>query len=155
MIPKFCGTRLIRGYIGIQNHDAQSHVLLRNIRIKDFSKNNDASVNGRYWFIVLFNCLLKCGTVAIKRRGFEISKTRIRGDEATTKCYDEFEQIVDSSSILYTCLPLRHFILRTSRMQVDLSTESRTQDFLTKRSNGVLCSSYYYESATKLCTRAD
>jgi hypothetical protein len=38
VIPKFCGTRLIRGYIGIQNHDAESHVLFRNIRIKDLSK---------------------------------------------------------------------------------------------------------------------
>ena len=38
VIPKFSGTRLIRGHIGIQNHDAESHVLFRNIRIKDFSK---------------------------------------------------------------------------------------------------------------------
>jgi hypothetical protein len=38
VIPKFCGTRLIRWYIGIQNHDEESHVLFRNIRIKDFSK---------------------------------------------------------------------------------------------------------------------
>src|SRR5215813_14750586 len=33
VIPKFSGTRLRRGYIGIQNHDAESHVLFRNIRI--------------------------------------------------------------------------------------------------------------------------
>ena len=32
VIPKFSGTRLRRGYIGIQNHDAESHVLFRNIR---------------------------------------------------------------------------------------------------------------------------
>jgi Domain of Unknown Function (DUF1080) len=37
VIPKFCGTRLIRGYIGIQNHDEESHVLFRNIRIKNLS----------------------------------------------------------------------------------------------------------------------
>jgi hypothetical protein len=36
VIPKFCGTRLIRGHIGIQNHDEESNVLFRNIRIKDF-----------------------------------------------------------------------------------------------------------------------
>ena len=38
VIPKFSGTRLIRGYIGIQNHDVESHVLFRNIRIKALSK---------------------------------------------------------------------------------------------------------------------
>ncbi|HYA82214.1 MAG TPA: DUF1080 domain-containing protein [Candidatus Bathyarchaeia archaeon] len=38
VIPKFCGTRLIKGYIGIQNHDAESHVLFRNIRIKNLSE---------------------------------------------------------------------------------------------------------------------
>ncbi len=37
VIPKFPGTRLRRGYIGIQNHDSESHVLFRNIRIKDLS----------------------------------------------------------------------------------------------------------------------
>jgi 3-keto-disaccharide hydrolase len=38
VIPKFSGTRLRRGYIGIQNHDAGSHVLFRNIRIKNLSE---------------------------------------------------------------------------------------------------------------------
>jgi 3-keto-disaccharide hydrolase len=37
VIPKFSGTRLRRGYIGVQNHDAESHVLFRNIMIKDLS----------------------------------------------------------------------------------------------------------------------
>jgi hypothetical protein len=37
VIPKFLGNRLIKGHIGIQNHDAKSHVLFRNIRIKDFA----------------------------------------------------------------------------------------------------------------------
>jgi len=38
VIPKFFGTRLRREYIGIQNHDAESHVLFRNIRIKNLSE---------------------------------------------------------------------------------------------------------------------
>ena len=38
VIPKFSGNRLRRGYIEIQNHDAESHVLFRNIRIKDLSE---------------------------------------------------------------------------------------------------------------------
>jgi hypothetical protein len=38
VIPKFFGTRLRRGYIGIQNHDVESHVLFRNIMIKDLSE---------------------------------------------------------------------------------------------------------------------
>ena len=38
VIPKFSGNRLRRGYIGIQNHDAESHVLFRNIMIKDLSE---------------------------------------------------------------------------------------------------------------------
>ena len=37
-VIKFSGNRLRRGYIGIQNHDAESHVLFRNIRIKDLSE---------------------------------------------------------------------------------------------------------------------
>jgi 3-keto-disaccharide hydrolase len=36
VIPKFSGTRLRRGYIGIQNHD--SDVSFRKIRIKDLSE---------------------------------------------------------------------------------------------------------------------
>jgi hypothetical protein len=35
VIPKFTGNRLTEGYIGIQNHDAYSHVSFRNIRIKE------------------------------------------------------------------------------------------------------------------------
>ena len=38
VIPKFSGTRLKRGYIGIQNHDLESRVLFRNIMIKDLSE---------------------------------------------------------------------------------------------------------------------
>ena len=38
VIPKFSGTKLIRGHIGIQNHDAESHVLFRNITIKYLSE---------------------------------------------------------------------------------------------------------------------
>jgi hypothetical protein len=38
VIPKFSGTRLRGGHIGIQNHDAESHVLFRNIRIKNLSE---------------------------------------------------------------------------------------------------------------------
>jgi hypothetical protein len=38
VIPKFSGTRLRRGYIGIQNHDSESRVLFRNIRIRDLWK---------------------------------------------------------------------------------------------------------------------
>ena len=33
-IPAFTGNKLTEGYIGIQNHDADSHVSFRNIRIK-------------------------------------------------------------------------------------------------------------------------
>jgi hypothetical protein len=35
IIPKFTGNRLTEGYIGIQNHDADSHVSFKNIRIKE------------------------------------------------------------------------------------------------------------------------
>jgi hypothetical protein len=35
VIPKFTGNRLTKGYIGIQNHDADSHVSFKNIRIKE------------------------------------------------------------------------------------------------------------------------
>jgi len=35
IIPEFTGDRLTEGYIGIQNHDADSHVSFRNIRIKE------------------------------------------------------------------------------------------------------------------------
>ncbi|MFL6315147.1 MAG: DUF1080 domain-containing protein [Nitrososphaeraceae archaeon] len=35
VIPEFTGNRLIEGYIGIQNHDADSHVSFKNIRIKE------------------------------------------------------------------------------------------------------------------------
>src|SRR6187200_2008498 len=35
VIPKFIGNRLTEGYIGIQNHDADSHVLFKNIRIRE------------------------------------------------------------------------------------------------------------------------
>ena len=35
VIPKFIGNRLTEGYIGIQNHDADSHVSFKNIRIKE------------------------------------------------------------------------------------------------------------------------
>ena len=38
VIPEFSGTRLRRGYIGIQNHDTDSHVSFRNIKIKDLSE---------------------------------------------------------------------------------------------------------------------
>lgn len=38
VIPKFSGTRLRRGYIGIQNHDSESHLSFRKIRIKDLSE---------------------------------------------------------------------------------------------------------------------
>jgi hypothetical protein len=35
VIPEFIGNRYTEGYIGIQNHDADSHVSFRNIRIKE------------------------------------------------------------------------------------------------------------------------
>ena len=35
VIPEFTGNRLTEGYIGIQNHDADSHVSFKNIRIKE------------------------------------------------------------------------------------------------------------------------
>jgi 3-keto-disaccharide hydrolase len=35
VIPEFTGDRLTEGYIGIQNHDTDSHVYFKNIRIKD------------------------------------------------------------------------------------------------------------------------
>ena len=35
VIPKFIGNRLTEGYIGIQNHDADSHISFKNIRIKE------------------------------------------------------------------------------------------------------------------------
>ena len=35
VIPEFTGNRNIEGYIGIQNHDADSHVSFKNIRIKE------------------------------------------------------------------------------------------------------------------------
>jgi hypothetical protein len=35
VIPKFIGNRSTEGYIGIQNHDADSHVSFKNIRIKE------------------------------------------------------------------------------------------------------------------------
>jgi Domain of Unknown Function (DUF1080) len=35
VIPEFTGNRNTEGYIGIQNHDADSHVSFRNIRIKE------------------------------------------------------------------------------------------------------------------------
>jgi Domain of Unknown Function (DUF1080) len=35
VIPGFTGNRNTEGYIGIQNHDADSHVSFRNIRIKE------------------------------------------------------------------------------------------------------------------------
>jgi len=35
VIPEFTGDRLTEGYIGIQNHDADSHVSFNNIRIKE------------------------------------------------------------------------------------------------------------------------
>jgi hypothetical protein len=35
VIPSFFGDRLTQGYIGIQNHDLDSHVSFRNIRIRD------------------------------------------------------------------------------------------------------------------------
>jgi hypothetical protein len=35
VIPEFTGNRLIEGYIGIQNHDADSHVSFKNLRIKE------------------------------------------------------------------------------------------------------------------------
>jgi hypothetical protein len=35
VIPEFIGNRLTEGYIGIQNHDADSHVCFKNIRIKE------------------------------------------------------------------------------------------------------------------------
>jgi hypothetical protein len=35
VIPEFTGNRLTEGYIGIQNHDANSHVSFKNIRIKE------------------------------------------------------------------------------------------------------------------------
>jgi 3-keto-disaccharide hydrolase len=38
VIPKFSGTRLRRGYIGIQNHDSESNVSFRNIMINDLSE---------------------------------------------------------------------------------------------------------------------
>jgi hypothetical protein len=42
VIPEFTGNRNTEGYIGIQNHDADSHVSFRNIRIKE---KNDDSIN--------------------------------------------------------------------------------------------------------------
>ena len=35
VISEFTGNRLTEGYIGIQNHDADSHVSFKNIRIKE------------------------------------------------------------------------------------------------------------------------
>src|SRR5215208_3494748 len=35
VIPEFTGNRNTEGYIGIQNHDADSHVSFKNIRIKE------------------------------------------------------------------------------------------------------------------------
>jgi hypothetical protein len=35
VIPQFTGNRLTEGYIGIQNHDSDSHVSFKNIRIKE------------------------------------------------------------------------------------------------------------------------
>jgi hypothetical protein len=35
VIPEFTGNRNTEGYIGIQNHDANSHVLFKNIRIRE------------------------------------------------------------------------------------------------------------------------
>jgi hypothetical protein len=35
LISEFIGNRLTEGYIGIQNHDADSHVSFKNIRIKE------------------------------------------------------------------------------------------------------------------------
>jgi hypothetical protein len=35
IIPEFTGNRNTEGYIGIQNHDANSHVSFKNIRIKE------------------------------------------------------------------------------------------------------------------------
>jgi Domain of Unknown Function (DUF1080) len=35
VIPEFTGNRLTEGYIGIQNHDSDSHVSFKNIRIKE------------------------------------------------------------------------------------------------------------------------
>jgi hypothetical protein len=35
VMPEFTGNRLTEGYIGIQNHDIDSHVSFRNIRIKE------------------------------------------------------------------------------------------------------------------------
>ena len=35
VISEFIGNRLTEGYIGIQNHDADSHVSFKNIRIKE------------------------------------------------------------------------------------------------------------------------
>jgi hypothetical protein len=35
VIPEFVGNRLTEGYIGIQNHDTDSHVSFKNIRIKE------------------------------------------------------------------------------------------------------------------------
>jgi hypothetical protein len=48
VIPKFSGTRLRRGYIGIQNHDAESHVLFRNIMIKDLSEQYEYTISASY-----------------------------------------------------------------------------------------------------------
>jgi hypothetical protein len=35
VVPEFIGNRLTEGYIGIQNHDTDSHVSFKNIRIKE------------------------------------------------------------------------------------------------------------------------
>ena len=35
VIPEFTGNRNTEGYIGIQNHDADSHVSFKNIRIRE------------------------------------------------------------------------------------------------------------------------
>ena len=35
VIPEFTGNRNTEGYIGIQNHDSDSHVSFKNIRIKE------------------------------------------------------------------------------------------------------------------------
>ena len=35
VIPEFTGNRSTEGYIGIQNHDADSHVSFKNIMIKE------------------------------------------------------------------------------------------------------------------------
>jgi Domain of Unknown Function (DUF1080) len=40
VIPEFTGNRNIEGYIGIQNHDADSHVSFKNIRIKAHDNPN-------------------------------------------------------------------------------------------------------------------